>query len=149
MSKLKLPPDHKYVNGRVCTVCKEHKTQEHYAKERDSRCIGGVAMRSKCKTCDEPRKRKSDLKRHYGITIEQYEELNTKQSGKCAICGSTDSNNSRVSSRLFVDHCHATGAVRGLLCSSCNHAIGLLKDNTTLLANAIAYLNSSNDIKEN
>lgn len=149
MSKLELPPDHRYVKGRVCTVCKEYKTQEHYTKARDSRSIGGVSMRSICKPCDEPRKRKADLKRFYGITPEQYEELNTKQCGKCAICGSTESNNSRVSKRLFVDHCHTTGAIRGLLCSNCNHALGQFKDSTTLLANAITYLNSSNDIKEN
>lgn len=140
MPKLELSENHPYFLGRTCNRCKAFKPTKEYDLERDKRCIGGIAMRSFCKVCDEPRKRKSDLKRHYGISIEDFETLNTKQNGKCAICSSVETNNSRTKKRLFVDHCHTTKAVRGLLCSKCNHALGLFNDDIGLLSKAILYL---------
>jgi hypothetical protein len=73
--------------------------------------------------------------RKYGITLQEYDLLFTSQNGVCAICG-----NEQTNKRLSVDHNHETGEVRGLLCSKCNHAIGLFKDNIKYMANAIAYL---------
>lgn len=64
-----------------------------------------------------------------------YVYLFDKQNGICAICGSPPSDK-----RLAVDHCHTTGKIRGLLCSSCNCALGLFKDNTELLDRAAGYL---------
>lgn len=61
------------------------------------------------------------------------------QGGKCAICGSSDPGK-RGTSRLCVDHCHATGKVRGLLCGWCNKMLGLARDNIETLENAIKYL---------
>lgn len=55
----------------------------------------------------------------YGITLEQYEQMLTAQNGVCAICGRIPTGRS-----LHVDHNHKTGEVRGLLCHSCNFAIG-------------------------
>jgi len=149
MNRLQLPENHRYIDGRVCTLCKVFKHSDDYEREKDKRCIGGVAMRSICKPCDEPRKRKADLKRHYNMTPQQYDDLNTKQNGMCAICGATDCNNSRANSRLFIDHDHTTGAIRGLLCSNCNHALGHFRDNVEILSKAIAYLYLHNDIKDN
>lgn len=78
------------------------------------------------------------LKRRYGITPEQRDALGTM----CAICGieggTTAKNGRRL--RLHVDHCHDTGAIRGLLCHHCNTGIGHLKHDVTLLQKAIAYL---------
>ena len=45
--------------------------------------------------------------------------------------------------KLNVDHCHITNKVRGLLCHDCNRALGLLKDNTSILSSAINYLQES------
>lgn len=73
------------------------------------------------------------LKSRYGITPEDYEKMFKKQKGKCAICGIKKD-------KLDIDHCHTTKKVRGLLCGSCNRALGLLKDNTEFLNNAIKYL---------
>jgi hypothetical protein len=52
----------------------------------------------------------------YGLTPEAYDSLLEKQGGKCAIC--------KQEKPLCVDHCHATGRVRGLLCRACNFAVG-------------------------
>jgi len=57
-----------------------------------------------------------------------------KQKNKCLICDSEE--------KLVIDHNHKTGKIRGLLCSNCNCAIGLLKDDSTILESAITYLES-------
>lgn len=72
----------------------------------------------------------------YGILIEAYDKMLEDQAGVCAICSNTPKKNRRLS----LDHCHATGTVRGLLCDSCNQAIGLLRDNVKLLQSASDYL---------
>ena len=80
---------------------------------------------------------KSDLKKNYGISFEQYQEMYTKQKGNCACCGQHESAFKR---KLHVDHCHKTGKVRGLLCHSCNAAIGHFGDSIERLISAIEYL---------
>ena len=77
------------------------------------------------------------LRNEYGISLVEFEQMVSKQDGKCAICG-------RVPSRspLNIDHDHATGVVRGLLCGSCNRGIGLLQDNPVVIESASAYLRS-------
>jgi hypothetical protein len=139
MKALKLPKDHPFIKGRVCTACKVFKTPTEYTLERDSRAFGGVAMRSKCKPCNELIKYKSFIRRTYGISYEEYIELKELQGNCCAICKNPDSVTKRTD-RLFVDHCHTTGEVRGLLCSKCNHGLGHFNDNPSLLLSAIAYL---------
>lgn len=86
---------------------------------------------------DKDRWVKYRLKSKYGLTPEQFAALLAAQDFKCAIC-MTDDPGSR--GRFFVDHCHDTKEVRGLLCHQCNTALGLLKDNTASLARAIEYL---------
>lgn len=78
-----------------------------------------------------------ELYRNYGITREQYNEILKQQDYLCAICGKHQSESHKG---LHVDHCHDTKRVRGLLCGSCNLAIGLLKHNITYLSKAIEYL---------
>lgn len=81
------------------------------------------------------------LKKTYGLTIEQYEEMNSKQGGKCALCDKKETALSRSGvRRLSVDHDHKTGQIRGLLCMSCNTSIGKLGDNIEGLKKAIEYL---------
>ena len=72
------------------------------------------------------------LMRKYGISIEQYRALSTAQDDRCAICSRK--------ARLVVDHCHASGEVRGLLCDPCNAGLGLFKDRPDHLAAAIEYI---------
>jgi hypothetical protein len=81
-------------------------------------------------------KRNSDLIRTYGITLAQWDVMFAEQGSVCAIC-LTDTPGTKG---WMTDHCHTAGHVRGILCSPCNLALGLLKDNPATLAAAITYL---------
>lgn len=88
------------------------------------------------------RSRRRMLKRKYGLTAEQYNALLQAQHGRCAVCGNSESG--RKGDRHFcVDHDHNTGTVRGLLCHSCNQAIGHLQDRPDLCRQAAVYLEKS------
>lgn len=78
------------------------------------------------------------LAKNYGITPEDYDQLLDKQGGGCAICG--DEPWTQKHGLLHVDHDHATSEIRGLLCFSCNVALGAFKDDTPRIARAISYL---------
>lgn len=80
--------------------------------------------------------RKSHLKRKYSMTIEEYDEMLAGQGGGCAICGRPP----RPDISLHVDHDHATGKIRALLCFRCNNALGDFLDDETLLREAARYL---------
>lgn len=82
--------------------------------------------------------RRHKLKKFFGMTEEEYNELLIKQNGACAICRKTSEGKA-----LAVDHCHETNKVRGLLCSNCNTALGLLGDDVTLMQKGIEYLEDS------
>ena len=82
--------------------------------------------------------RRSYLRRKYGISVEQYDELFETQEGRCAICGSEPT----PGISLHVDHDHETGERRGLLCFKCNNALGDFNDDTGQLIRAVAYLES-------
>ena len=83
------------------------------------------------------RHRWSRLKNQYNISEEQYNNLFVSQNESCAICYK---HQSQLNQKLSVDHCHATGKVRGLLCKHCNHALGKFEDNIQTLQSAIKYL---------
>lgn len=77
------------------------------------------------------------IRRMYGITLEQYNQLLALQGGGCAICGRTQEPDGR---RLAIDHCHTTGNVRGILCNNCNNGLGSFGDNIGGMLKAIDYL---------
>jgi hypothetical protein len=81
----------------------------------------------------------------YGVDAQRYQDMLAAQNGCCAICmkqeTAPDKANGKIKN-LAVDHDHKTGAVRALLCSTCNRAIGLFNDDTALLDAAKAYLQS-------
>lgn len=77
--------------------------------------------------------------RHYSLTVDGYLALVERQRGRCAICGVVKCASGR-SPRLHLDHDHATGAIRGLLCNKCNSAIGYLNDDPARLRRAADYL---------
>jgi hypothetical protein len=90
--------------------------------------------------------RRSHLRRKYGITLADYATLLKKQSGRCAICGTTDPKPHKY---LTVDHDHGTKKIRALLCFHCNAGLGHFRDDAGRLRAAIRYLtkyaNSSED----
>lgn len=79
---------------------------------------------------------KSKLKSQYNLSLDEYNAIIREQNGVCAICFKSP----MLTKRLAVDHCHTTKKVRGLLCTACNVAIGLMKNNPILFENAKNYL---------
>ena len=77
----------------------------------------------------------------YGVTKEQYAMLLKQQKNRCAVCKNKEvrTRNGKVI-ELSVDHNHETGAIRGLLCSRCNTAAGLLYESATVVATLAKYL---------
>jgi hypothetical protein len=85
-----------------------------------------------------------NLKRHFGLTLQEYEEMERAQGGACAVCGKPEHVVDKAGRlrNLAVDHCHKTGKIRGLLCTNCNKALGHFKDDPVLLQRAIEYLSA-------
>lgn len=86
------------------------------------------------------------LEKKYGITKEDYDVLLASQDFGCAICSGLPKKKGLWDPNEYsfaVDHCHATGAVRGLLCDLCNQALGFLKDDPKLLRTAANYLETA------
>lgn len=82
--------------------------------------------------------------RTYGLTVEDYEDLLRAQGGVCAICASPEPGMKRAA-RLYVDHCHNTNRVRGLLCRACNTMLGCVRDDPELLRAGASYLERQDD----
>jgi Autographiviridae endonuclease VII len=80
-------------------------------------------------------RRRSMLKSSYGLTEATYAEIEKKQNGVCAICFGRGTHK-----HLFVDHCHDSKVVRGLLCTACNVGLGYFRNSENLLRGAVAYL---------
>jgi hypothetical protein len=108
------------------------KSRTYYATHKEE-----IRIRSKKYAARHPLEKKAHaLRFNYGITLEQYEAMVAAQEDCCAICGNPPSDKRK----LAVDHNHDTGAVRGLLCTTCNVGIGALKDDLRLLRAAVNYL---------
>lgn len=97
-----------------------------------------VRRDGKAHECQTVRKRNSGesrasrIRRKYGLDPDGYARLWMEQGGRCAICV-TDKD-------LYVDHCHSTGRVRGLLCHTCNTGIGFMQDDAERLRRAAQYV---------
>lgn len=83
--------------------------------------------------------RKTSLRGKYGMSMDDYAALDARQNGVCAICGQPPNGKGA----LHVDHDHATGAIRGLLCFTCNSGLGNFHDDPELLRKAVRYLRSA------
>lgn len=132
-------------NGKSCRHCGEYKNYGDYHNNKEMR----DGKSSYCKPCaskrlrvwrdqNKDRAKDTQLRFKYGISLEDHVALFSKQFGRCAICGLEEKDAPR--GKLFVDHCHATGEVRGLLCHHCNTGLGYFMDNPSLLSGAILYL---------
>jgi hypothetical protein len=112
-----------------CRPCRNRRDREYH---RNRRLSDPEAARLA--------KKDKHLRHQYGITLAEYNDMLAAQGGGCAICGAERSVDGRT---LAVDHCHATGRVRGLLCARCNYALGLIDDRPELLRRAAVYLEAS------
>ncbi len=90
----------------------------------------GDGLQNCCKSC----KAKMNRNWKYSMKSGRYEKMAQEQGFKCAICLKKP----RV---LFVDHCHKTERLRGLLCRNCNSVLGMCDDNIAILNASIEYLN--------
>lgn len=132
---------------KQCSKCEEIKSLENFHRRTGagrggwvSRCKGCIsAYYAKHNAKDHVRERKRELKlaQRYGITLEEYDRMLANQGHRCVIC---QREHNDAQGPLHVDHCHATGQIRGLLCRSCNTAIGAFEDDRRRLIAAAAYL---------
>jgi hypothetical protein len=138
----KLDPKDRGSNDR-CNICRREWRQENKKKnpkkweeidkiEYQKRKEKYGSLLSLKKVCDSR-----------GITMEQYHLMREKQNDKCSICLQPETRidgTTKKTSRLTIDHCHTTREVRGLLCHSCNTAIGKFKDDPIRMYRAIRYV---------
>jgi hypothetical protein len=85
------------------------------------------------------------LRNDYGLTFAQYEALARAQNGLCAICKKPPG----ARTRLYVDHCHATGVVRALLCNKCNLNVGVYEAQHRAFAAYLATYGDGNPLLKN
>ncbi len=110
--------DERYVVSRRCVTCSKEKVDKYQSKEEVK-----LQMRAK------------RLAKTYGVSLED-----VLKADKCGICFTELSSKGNNGNSVCVDHEHSTGKVRGFLCSNCNRGLGMFKDNTDYLQNAIKYL---------
>lgn len=128
----------------ICCQCEQILPLGNFAKDRGKANV-------RCRPCDAQFRRsnppavkphykksteqirRSNLKRLYGMSLEEYEKRVVEQEGRCAICV-------EPAEKLVVDHCHRKGSVRKLLCGGCNTGLGMFQDDPERMAKAIAYL---------
>ena len=140
-------------NTRQCSVCKITKLLSEFARRKNRRS-GRFCY---CKECankakakwkkDNPEKdiasrRKSMLKKRYGLTLEQYDKMFEEQGCGCAICGEVN----KSGYRLAVDHNHNTGKIRALLCQNCNRKIGEIENDPGLFDKLVIYLHNHSSL---
>lgn len=110
-----------YKRDSYCKVCRRARDRERYKNSNGA---------GKDRVFDQ------SLRRLYGITLAQYDEILAKQGHLCALCGERPDSDRR----MHVDHDHATGKIRAVLCHHCNLMLGNAKDSVNRLRQAIAYL---------
>ncbi|GAA2378631.1 endonuclease VII domain-containing protein [Streptomyces viridochromogenes] len=121
--KVSVPLGHKR-----CPQCEEVKPHADWQRNRTA----SDGWASYCRACRAVRDRESHLKRRYGLTSVERDALVVSQGGVCCIC--------LAALPEHVDHCHETGRVRGVLCFSCNAALGQFKDRPDVMRRAAAYV---------
>ena len=131
---------------KACSKCGEEKDTKDFYKFFD-KWSGKHYLSSRCKPChqnyrrenpNKPKNRKNEkLKLRYGLTYDQWEEMREAENYSCMACGITEEELGRV---LDVDHCHATGKARGLLCNACNTSLGRMLDNPDAIRALADYI---------
>lgn len=133
------PSDQFPATRKRCKSCTSKYQTEWQTRNRERTNVHARNYRERNRKKVSESQRRSKFKIKYGITLGDYDRMLTEQGGHCAICPATEPG--RAGRKyLYVDHCHSTGRVRGLLCGNCNNGLGWFKDDPIRLQNAIAYL---------
>lgn len=133
---------------KTCSRCKIALDESQFYPRYSSQ----KGLQSECKKCctsrhrnqykpNPERNRRHNLKAFYGITQEQYLVMQTNQNNRCLICKKEPELVKSKSTKLYIDHCHKSKKIRGLLCHKCNTAIGLFEEDSRILQSAIEYIN--------
>ena len=128
-------------NYHLCKECNVLNAQKYNNENKLARTEYYERYHKKRYQCEKVKASQADYvrERKYGIKPAEFRKMLEQQDNKCACCSSQFTENSGPK----VDHCHKTGAVRGLLCNSCNAGIGFLGDNLDGVQKAINYLERS------
>ena len=128
----------------ACTTARKRAVNAAKAqrwRQQDPERQRAYSRRAHEKRKDDPafrqRKRDNELMRVYGITRAELDALRAAQGDACAICGG---GRTGPGTRLHIDHCHKSNRIRGLLCSKCNTAVGLLDDDPVRAEALAIYL---------
>lgn len=119
-------------NAHKCKSCKNSDSRNYYHNNRER-------LLKRMRERDPEGRWEYNIKRWYGITAEEYYRILEEQNGGCGICGSQEPRGKRLK-KFHIDHCHASGKVRGVLCGPCNLLIGAVNDDPLILETAAAYL---------
>lgn len=117
---------------RKCTTCKEVHPLETFPPSNREKW--GHDYR--CSRCSNRRKTVFNLKKYYGLTLDEYFQQLESQSYRCYIC---EKHQTEVQRPFHIDHCHTTGKLRALLCSQCNVAFGMLRESPRVMQRMIEY----------
>jgi phage-related minor tail protein len=159
--------DEEYRQKKIAYACAYHKAHKEEIRERRRRRREAdpayrqkllaatqayreahkeeLSERRRRKRQTDPKYRDKRLRWIYGISLEEYDAMLDRQGGVCAICKRKPDEGKA----LFVDHCHVTGRVRGLLCGKCNSVLAFGNDDPDILRAAIAYLQAARERDEN
>lgn len=130
----------KYGHIKDCKLCVRERSKEWYRANKDRANAYSRDKYYKIKDKHLTACRTRELKKKYNLTRCEYDQLFLTQSNMCANQGCGVKINT---SNSHIDHCHATGKVRGLLCKKCNWALGLLKDDVNKIFGLGVYLINS------
>lgn len=119
-----------------CRSCHNKMQREKYSSDPMAK-VRRQFRAGRRKEANPTAQREAELKRLYGITLQDYVDMFKKQGEVCAIC----KEECKTKKSLSVDHDHNSGKVRGLLCNRCNRALGMFQDSPPLLLRAAEYLN--------
>ena len=114
-----------------CKQCVNQRAREAYEKKKQD---------PERYQLEQQKERDRHLRRTFGITSQQYDQMLDAQAGRCAICHTDECKSGYA---FAVDHCHTTEKIRGLLCRDCNTSLGKFNDNIQTLERAIEYLRTA------
>jgi hypothetical protein len=124
-------PDASPPGFKRCSRCREVKKLDEFHRQATQ----ARAQNTYCKPCRKVIQAETHLQRTYGLARAELQALIAAQDGLCAIC--------ETKPAVHVDHDHVMGKIRGVLCFTCNVALGQLKDDVALFRKAIDYLETT------